>query len=94
MIKECKVILCNTAALVVDFDGVKVQLPYASNIKDSVYVKCENGKYYMSSVEEYKNALKDKPEKKTKKVKTTEVNIVEDVINSEDVENMADKIFE
>lgn len=64
MIKYCKVILHNSAALVVDFDGVLVQLPYIKDVSGGVYVKYQNGKYTVSSVEEYENSLRENKKRK------------------------------
>lgn len=55
MIKECKIILRNKEVIVVDFDGVCVQMPNKSNNNyDSVYIKYKDGKYSFATEDEYK----------------------------------------
>jgi len=55
LIKECKIILRNKEVIVVDFDGVCVQMPNESNNNyDSVYIKYKDGKYSNATEDEYK----------------------------------------
>ncbi len=68
MIKECKVILHNSAVTVVEYDGNKVQLPSVQDCGKLVYVKINDGKYTVISKEEYDESLKNTT-KKSKKVK-------------------------
>jgi hypothetical protein len=61
-IKECAIDLQNEHMVVVKFDDTIVQLPISSEIKDTiVYVKCDDGKYSISTKDEY---LKSKSFKK------------------------------
>lgn len=89
MIKECKVVLHNSAVVVVDFGGTKVQFP-ATKINDKVaYVEYVNGKYSVVSKEDYEKSLKSKVIKKPKKVET-----IDEIVESEAVENETDEISE
>ena len=45
MVKECKVILNNSAVSVILFDGKEVQIPSIKSDKDTVFVEFNNGKY-------------------------------------------------
>ena len=73
MIKECDVILHNTATLVVDFDGKQIQMPRTDNVDKTVYVEYKDGKYLLCSKDAYEKSLRQKFEKKSKKVKTDEL---------------------
>lgn len=53
MVKKCKIVLKNSAVVVVDFNGVNIQMPYSNDIKDYVYVRSERGRYSFSTKEEY-----------------------------------------
>lgn len=92
MIKECNVLSCNPFlnSLVVDFDGLHIQM--TGNIdKDArtIYVKYENGMATISTKEDYEKSLKPKAVKKPKKVET-----IDEVVESEAVENETDEISE
>lgn len=83
MIKECKVILHNSAVMVVDFGGTKVQLP-ATKINDKiVYVEYIDGKYSVVLKEDYEKSLKLKVSKKTKKVETVDKAVVSEAVKNE-----------
>lgn len=75
MIKECKVILRNSAVMVVDFGGTKVQFPTTKTNGEVVYVEYIDGKYSIVSKEDYEKSLKPKANKKTKNI---EINPVKD----------------
>lgn len=45
MIKECPVILNNTAVTVVKFDNIEIQFPSIHKNAEKVFVKYDNGKY-------------------------------------------------
>lgn len=45
MIKECNVILNNEAVTVVNFDGVKIQMPSIKRKAETIFVNYENGFY-------------------------------------------------
>lgn len=81
MIKECNIILHNTATLVIDFDGKHIQLPRIEIKGEKVYVECEDGKYTISSKEEYDKSLKTKSDKKTKKNKAMETELVDEIVD-------------
>ncbi len=68
MIKECKVILHNSAVTVIEYDGNKIQLPSVQNCEKSICVKFIDNKYSVVSREEFENSLKVST-KKSKKVK-------------------------
>lgn len=92
MIKECNVLSSNPFlnSLVVDFDGLHIQM--TGNIdKDArtIYVKYENGVATISTKEDYEKSLKPKAVKKPKKVET-----IDEVVESEAVENETDEISE
>lgn len=58
MIKECNVIINNKEVLVVNYDGMMVQLPNSTVIKtNTVFVKFKNGKYFIVGEGEYKKSL-------------------------------------
>ena len=63
----------NECVMVVNFDGVKVQMPSFDKKKiDSVYVKYENEKYTLSSELEHDKSLKSIRNKHAK-LETSEV---------------------
>lgn len=68
MIKKCKVLSYNKYQniVVVDFDGIQVQLPCKSFIEDFCYVKNENNNFVLSSEEDFKS-LKRKLVRNSKK---------------------------
>lgn len=92
MIKECKVLSCNPFlnSLVVDFDGLHIQM--AGKIDDGteiIFVKYEDGIATVSSKEDYEKSLKPKAVKKPKKVEA-----IDEIVESEAVENETDEISE
>ena len=92
MIKECKVLSCNPFlnSLVVDFDGLHIQMTgKIDKDTETIYVKYEDGIATVSSKEDYERSLKPKTVKKPKKVET-----IDEVVESEAVENEADEISE
>lgn len=94
MIKECKVVLHNQAVTVVDYDGTQVQFPATKSKTDVVYVEYIDGKYAIVAREDYEKSLKPKADKKAKKVKATETDLVEEVVESEAAVYEADTISE
>lgn len=45
MIKKCRVLINNEAVTVIDYDGIKVQIPSIKRTVDSVMIVKQNGKY-------------------------------------------------
>ena len=92
MIKECNVLSCNPFLniIVIDFDGKTIQMTGKIN-KDvkTIFVKYEDGVATISSKEDYEKSLKPKAVKKPKKVEA-----IEEVVESEAVENETDEISE
>lgn len=62
MVKNCPVILNNDAVTVIEFDGVKVQLPSINKDAEKVCVSFENGRYEI--VSESKNITSEITEEK------------------------------
>lgn len=92
MIKECKVLSCNPFLniIVIDFDGKTIQMTgkVDKDIK-TIFVKYEDGIATISSKEDYEKSLKPKAVKKPKKVEA-----IEEIVESEAVENETDEISE
>ena len=92
MIKECKVLSCNPFLniIVIDFDGKTIQMTgkIDKNTK-TIFVKYEDGIATISSKEDYEKSLKPKAVKKPKKVEA-----IEEIVESEAVENETDEISE
>lgn len=92
MIKECKVLSCNPFLniVVIDFDGKIIQMTGKID-KDTktIFVKYEDGVATISSKEDYEKSLKPKAVKKPKKVEA-----IEEIVESEAVENETDEISE
>ena len=92
MIKECKVLSCNPFLniIVIDFGGKTIQMTgkIDKDIK-TIFVKYEDGVATISSKEDYEKSLKAKAVKKPKKVET-----IEEIVESEAVENETDEISE
>ena len=92
MIKECKVLSCNPFLniIVIDFDGKTIQMTgkIDKDIK-TIFVKYEDGVATISSKEDYEKSLKPKAVKKPKKVEA-----IDEVVESEAVENETDEISE
>lgn len=92
MIKECKVLSRNPFlnSLVINFDGLHIQM--SGKIDDDVetiFVKYEDGVATISSKEDYEKSLKPKAVKKLKKVEA-----IEEIVESDAVENETDEISE
>ena len=92
MIKECKVLSRNPFlnSLVIDYDGLHNQM--SGKIDDdieTIFVKYEDGVATVSSREDYEKSLKPKAVKKPKKVET-----IDEVVESEAVENETEEISE
>lgn len=95
MIKNCRVLINNEAVTVIDYDGVKVQIPAINRIAKSVNVIAENGIYsvinddYVENdiLTDEQNTAQSKSKKKTTRTKKTTLD--ENVINytSTDGEN-------
>ncbi len=62
MVKECKIILNNSAVTVVKFGDVEVQFPHIDTEFDTVKVSFENGKYEVVK-DDKKEARKPKKQK-------------------------------
>lgn len=92
MIKECKVLSCNPFLniIVIDFDGKTIQMTGKID-KDTktIFVKYEDGIATISSKEDYEKSLRPKAVKKPKKVEA-----IEEIVESEAVENETDEISE
>lgn len=92
MIKECKVLSCNPFLniIVIDFDGKTIQMTGKID-KDTktIFVKYEDGVATVSSREDYEKSLKPKVVKKPKKVEA-----IEEIVESEAVENETEEISE
>lgn len=92
MIKECKVLSCNPFLniIVIDFDGKTIQMTgKIDKAVKTIYVKYEDGIATVSSKEDYEKSLKPKAVKKPKKVEA-----IDEVVESEAVENETDEISE
>ena len=85
MTKECKVLMRNELVMVVDFDGKEIQMPSDHTDKDTVFVKYENDRYFITcNLEEEKKPVKVKPVSRVKKQKkVTEVELADDVATDE-----------
>lgn len=94
MIKECKVTIQNSFSSVVMFDDIEVQVPTSFVVDGRAFVKYENGVYSVLNKEDYEKSLKTKVDKKPKKVKTTETDLVDEVVESEAVKNETNEISE
>ena len=92
MIKECKVLSCNPFLniIVIDFDGKTIQMTGKID-KDTktIFVKYEDGIATISSKEDYEKSLRPKAVQKPKKVEA-----IDEVVESEAVENETDEISE
>lgn len=71
MVKECKVLMNNAAVMVVDFDGVRVQMPSAGKNIKTVAVEFSNGSYKLAEDKKVEAPAVEepKPVKKTRKKK-------------------------
>ena len=94
MIKECKVIIQNSFSSIVLFNDVEIQVPSSSVVDGIAFVKYENGVYSVLNKEDCENTLKPKADKRAKKVKATETDLVEEVVESEAVVDETDGISE
>ena len=94
MIKECKVTIQNSFSSVVMFDDIEVQVPTSFVVDGRAFVKYENGVYSVLNKEDYEKSLRPKTDKKSKKVKATETDLVEEVVESEAVKNETNEISE
>ena len=94
MIKECKVAIQNSFSSIVMFDDIEVQVPTNFVVDGRAFVKYENGVYSVLNKEDYENTLKPKADKRAKKVKPTETDLVEEVVESEAVVDETDGISE
>lgn len=79
MIRECNVLNYNPHQniVVVDFEGVQVQLPCLKRVDKKCFISYEDGVYTLSSKEDYKKFKK--PIKKPNVDKKTE-GIIEDIV--------------
>ena len=50
--------------MVVNYDGIEIQFPSNKNSEKSIYVNCKNGKYSLSSFEEFDKENKTKRKSK------------------------------
>lgn len=92
MIKECKILFLNPFLniVVVDFDGIHIQITgKVPGGAETVFVKYENGFATIIEKEDYEKSLKPKAFKKPKKVET-----IDEIVESEAVENETDEISE
>ena len=67
MIKECNVITWNELVMVIEFDGVLVQMPSTKTKETVVYVKFNNKNYQVVTKDEYDKSLVKVVKKEYKK---------------------------
>lgn len=91
MIKECKVAIQNSFSSIVMFDDIEVQVPTNFVVDGRAFVKYENGAYSVLNKEDYEKSLKPKADKKQRKIKATEIDLVEEVVETETVVDEADE---
>lgn len=80
MIKKCKIVLLNKECLVAEYDGELIQFPSNQEITEScIYVKSENGKYQLSSENEFlSTAIKNEKIKKSVEENKETKDVIED----------------
>lgn len=83
--KECEVVLQNEKVLVVDFNGIMVQLPCIEDKKPKVLVKYENGKYTI--VTKRDKISKGTNGTKNAKEKAKETELVNDIATESDIDS-------
>lgn len=91
MVKKCRILIHNSAVTVVDFDGTHIQFPSIETQNKEIYVEDIDGRYSVVSEEEYKKFMRPKVDKKSKKSKVDEADLVEDVVVSEVEQNDLDE---
>lgn len=73
MIKECNVIMQNSHVAVAVFDGLKIQVPNSEVVDQKVYIRLENGSYFIATNDEFtkeqvKEVVKNKATKKNEEI--------------------------
>ena len=71
MVKQCNIILNNSAVTVVKFGDTLVQLPAIGKDADSIWVAYEDGKYFPVDEGYAEKEVKTEPPKKRATKKTT-----------------------
>ena len=67
MVKKCKVLINNSAVTVIDYEGIKVQIPSVGRSADYINIIFENG-HYIAVSDDYKEPeIKKTTSKKSKK---------------------------
>ena len=92
MIKECKILSYNPFLdiIVIDFEGKTIQMTgKIDKGAKTIFVKYEDGVATISSKEDYEKSSKLKAIKKPKKIE-----LIDEVVESEAVENETDEISE
>lgn len=88
MVKKCNILINNDAVTVINYDGVKVQIPSIHKDAKTVNVILENNKYIVVGDDYIEPNTKtvSKPRKKTVK-KATEENVENVEETTENIEN-------
>jgi len=74
MIKKCKVIFRNSINMVVDFDGIELQMPTDGLDNYEVFVNFKDNKYTLSTKDDYEKTLKTIKNKVKKEIIEEESN--------------------
>lgn len=69
--------------MVIDFDGIEVQMPSIETKERSVFIKSENGKYVVVTKGDYEKLLKASTKKTAIKVEKEIKNAVEESTDEE-----------
>lgn len=90
MVKECSVILNNSAVTVIRYDETEVQLPSIHRKADKVFVKYENGRYTVVEKSEPNVVVEDKlvvePEEKEVVIKKPQKKIVKKEVSDDETD--------
>lgn len=69
--------------MVIDFDGIEVQMPSTKTKGKTMFIRFEKGKYTVVTKDDYEKSLKLAAKKSTAKVEKEIENIVEESTNEE-----------
>lgn len=94
MIKECKVILHNSAVTVVEYDDVRIQFPSIATNSKTVFVDYSDGRYVIVPEDDCEKSADNGADVKTATTEESEFCFGNESVGIEDFSDDTGKFFE
>lgn len=94
MIKECKVILHNSAVTVVEYDDVRIQFPSIATNSKTVLVDYSDGRYVIVPENDCEESTDNGVDTSTARIEDVEICFGDESVGIEDFSDDTGKFFE